>query len=135
MKAGFGRQVRKIARSIQYLLNLGVSIDGRRGRERWVLYGTFEVAALGTFLKTRHWVAGTLVIARARCRKVSSANLGRGHEVRFDLAAQTAQVDHSVSGPEPIEGSARLIGLGLFIELSEVGNDCNRDAIRRARLA
>jgi hypothetical protein len=87
------------------------------GVNRWaarsyamVLFGTFEVACLGDrSLKRALWWLEPLVIARARarCRKVSSANLGRGHEVRFDLAAQTAQVDHSVSSPELIEGVNR----------------------------
>jgi Acetyltransferase (GNAT) family len=70
---------------------------------------------------------------RAGSRRVSPADPGRGDKVRFDLPAQTAEVDHSVSSAVPIEGGARLIGLRLLIKLSEVGNDFNRDATHPRR--
>jgi hypothetical protein len=63
----------------------------------------------------------------------STVNVRKGDEICFDLPAQTAQADHTVSSAEPLKGSARLIGLGLLIELSEVGNDCDRNTVGRAR--
>lgn len=100
-----------------------------------MLYGAFEVACVGSRpLKRALWWLGSLMIARTRAMSKSLIGEPRKrHEVRFDLPAQTAQVDHSISSPELIEGSTRLVGAGFPIELSEVGNDCNLDAIRHAR--
>jgi hypothetical protein len=83
------------------------------------------------------WSVYGVVTARKppRCRAVSSAKPGNGGEVCFDLPAHATQVDHSVSSPEPIDVVERLLGLSLLIELSEIGNDCNRYAIQRARFA
>jgi hypothetical protein len=50
----------------------GVNRWGGRGRKRWVLYGTFEVACLGDrSLKRALWWLGSLVIARARAMSKS----------------------------------------------------------------
>jgi hypothetical protein len=66
-------------------------------------------------------------------RRVSFANLGKMDELRFDLLAQTAQVDHSVSSAVVVKGGARHSGLSWLIELTKVRDDCSSNAIRRAR--
>src|SRR5277367_6033267 len=65
-------------------------------------------------------------------RKVSFVNPGKIDELRFDLLAQTAQVDHSVSSAGVINEGARVSGHSCLIELAKVRDNSNYNAIRRA---
>ena len=68
---------------------------------------------------------------RDHALRVLGANLRKRGKVLFELPAQTAQVDHSVPSSELIEGGPRLIGLGLFIQLGEIRNNREHNAVRR----